>query len=222
MLWKAHNHQTSFFVWYWDPNSSISFPGFKDIARKKSCASGGSVTRNNTEMTRRDVPRDVVSHGVWCGLHNAIRSCSIPNWKIEETTGTVAPETARSKRASLQTPSLTYLTSLDCKQRSAGTFTNSPATDGFLETVAFCPFRTPCTLFFLVSSTFWFILFPSPPFFSTSGSTFSQAVCATRRERLSTADGCAADLLRVCKLELKELSTSENPWEIYRPACFHE
>lgn len=79
------------------------------------------MTRNNTGITRRDVPRDVASrsHLSGAGLHNATY-CSCSTELKNRGNGTAA-ETARGrKRASLQTPSLTYLTSLDCKTTMLG------------------------------------------------------------------------------------------------------
>jgi len=57
---------------------------------------------------------------------------------------------------------------------------------------------------------------------STFGSTFSRPVSPPLNANGLARSTGASDLLRVRKLELKELSTSGNPREIYRRARFHE
>lgn len=180
------------------------------------------MTRNNTGITRRDVPRDVASRSrlSGAGLHNATY-CSCSTELKNRGNDTAAPETARGrKRATLQTPSLTYLTSL-ARQRCSEIFTNLPLPCRWIFTIAFCLFHAPCTLFPLL-----------PPYTGLSRSPrrrspqlpvqLSLKPSAQLDESGLARPVGAADLLRVCKLELKELSTSGNPREIYRRACFHE
>lgn len=150
------------------------------------------MTRNNTGITRRDVPRDVASRSrlSGAGLHNATY-CSCSTELKNKGNGTAAPETARGrKRASLQTPSLTYLTSLDCKTTMLGDIhkSSSPLLPmDFHHRVL--PVSRPLHSVPFATPVYWFIPLPSSSFSSTSGSTFSQAVCAARRERLSAAGG---------------------------------
>jgi len=156
------------------------------------------------------VGRCVAQSLVWCGLYNATRSCSteLKNRGNDCRAG----DCSGSKRASPQTHSLTYLTSFDCKTMRGDIHKSFLLPPMDFHRRVLCPLALP--------PVFWFIPFPSTAFSSTS-STFSQAVCAAQRSGLARPAG-AADLLRVCKLELKELSTSGNPREIYRRARFHE
>lgn len=150
----------SLYVQYRNANSSISFPGFKDTAQEESYASGRSVTRNNTGITRRDVPRDVASRSrlSGAGLHNATHSCSTELKNRGNDQHRRAGDRPGSKRASLQTPSFTYLTSLDCKTtRGHSQILFSPTTDRFSPS-----YLTRFTLLALGSLCHPHILYPAP------------------------------------------------------------
>lgn len=163
----------------------------------------------------RPAGRCVAQSLVWCGLHNATRSCSTELKNRGNDRHRRAGDRPGSKRASPQTPSLTYLTSLDCKTTMRGDIHKSstllPPMD-FHRRVS--PISRPLHPRIPV--------YPVPLIAVQLNFRFnflsSRLRCST--ERLSA--GTAADLLRVCKLELKELSTSGNPREIYRRARFHE
>lgn len=178
---------------------------------------------------RGDVPRDAVSRSrlskVGCIIQSG-RSC-IPELKNGGNgRHRHARETARGRNVPLHSLArITYLTSLGYERgRRAVAFikslpTSAPSHCRWISPVAFRP-SYPCTLFFPRTP------FNSPaprsfsPGFSTSTSTFSRL--RARRESGLAQPAGAADLLRVCKFELKELSTSANPRKIYRRVCFHE